>query len=58
MRSSRRWIILSVMVLFVVGLTSNCVGQEAQPWTLGLDPFKFGGTLSLARGWEPLSMDS
>lgn len=58
MRSSRRWIILSVMLLFVFGLTINCVGQEAQAWTLGRDPFKFGGTLSLARGWEPLSLDS
>jgi len=58
MRSSGRWIILSVMLLLVFGLTINCVGQEAQPWILGRNPLKFGGTLTLARGWEPLNLDS
>lgn len=30
----------------------------AEAWMRGRDPLKFGGTLTLARGWEPLTMDS
>ncbi|MFW6116836.1 MAG: ABC transporter substrate-binding protein [bacterium] len=30
----------------------------SEAWMRGRDPLKFGGTLTLARAWEPLSMDS
>lgn len=56
MKSSAKW--LPFIIMLLVGVTISCMGQEDQPWTLGRDPLKFGGTLTLARGWEPLSLDS
>jgi len=53
-----RWLIVGIVLLFMAGLVVSYAAQESQPWMRGRDPLKFGGTLTLARGWEPLTMDS
>lgn len=59
MRSLGKCVILSVGLLFLLGVVvSYADPQDGQPWMRDRDPLNFGGTLTLARGWEPLSLDS
>ncbi|MFW5986556.1 MAG: ABC transporter substrate-binding protein, partial [Halanaerobiales bacterium] len=49
-----------IVVIFVLPFLIGGIvlAEEAEDWMRGRDPDKFGGTLTLARGWEPTTLDS
>ncbi len=59
MTGYKRFMIFAVIFLLgAILLSVQVIGADEKPWMKGRDPLKFGGTLTLARGFEPISLDS